>query len=81
MAWSLQHPDVRKGQTMSKLTEIESEWLAGITGGRQSSSSKEEIKTLLKSTDEAIKDLARNQNSTSSSDQMMPLMMVMMMRR
>ncbi len=66
---------------MSELTQIESEWLAGVTGGRQSSSSKEEIKTLLKSTDEAIKDLARNQNSTSSSDQMMPLMMVMMMRR
>lgn len=56
------------------------ESLSSVTGGRQSSSSKEEIKTLLKGTDDAIKDLARNK-TTSSSDQMMPLMMVMMMRR
>ncbi len=57
------------------------ESLSGVTGGRQSSSSKEEIKTLLKSTGDAIKDLARQQTSGSSSDSMMPMMMMMMMKK
>ncbi len=57
------------------------ESLSGVTGGRQSSSSKEEIKTLLKNTDMAIKDLARSQSTPSSSDSMMPIMMMMMMKK
>jgi hypothetical protein len=55
--------------------------LATVGGGRKSSSSTEEIKTLLTQTGEAIKDLARSSQKSSSSDQMMPMMMMMMMRK
>lgn len=67
---------------MSKLAEIETHWLAGITGGRASSSSQEQIKAALQSTGDAVKDLVRQQQSTSSSSSsMLPMMMMMMMKR
>lgn len=67
---------------MSPLSEIEPEWLAGISGGRASSSSQEELKTLVKGTGDAVKDLVRQQaSSSSSSSAMMPMMMMLMMKR
>jgi hypothetical protein len=66
---------------MSELKEIEPEWLTGVAGGRASSSSQEELKTMVKATGDAVKDLVRQQADTSSSSQMMPMMMMLMMRR
>jgi hypothetical protein len=67
---------------MSKLSEIEPTWLAGVTGGRASSSSQDQIKQALQSTGEAVKDLVRQQqNASSSSSSMMLPMMLMMMKR
>lgn len=67
---------------MSKLVAIEPTQLSNITGGRQSSSSQQELKTLVQSTGEAVKDLVRQQQSqSSSSSQMLLPMMIMMMRR
>ncbi len=65
---------------MSNLAEIETHWLAGVTGGRASSSSQEQIKAALQSTGEAVKDLVRQQQTTSSSSSMMPMIMMMMKR-
>jgi hypothetical protein len=67
---------------MSKLSEIEPNRLAGVTGGRASNSSQEPIRQALQSTGEAVKDLVRQQqNTSSSSSSMLPMMMMMMMKR
>jgi len=62
---------------------LDLEALAGVTGGRQSSASQAEVKTLLQGTGAAVKDLVRQQatGSSSSSSSMMPMMMMMMMMR
>jgi hypothetical protein len=55
--------------------------LDDVVGGRASASSNAELIPLLTQTNEAVKDLARQQsNTSSSSSQMLPLMMLMMRR-